>query len=151
TLLSISSLFLLLVVLSMLPERLFALSLVVWGFLQAPALAQPALRYKFKEGENLRYDVQQTGGLKVKADGMEIEATFALSMDVVWEVLEVDRRSGTAWLAFKAERLRLEVFAQGMQQVIDSANPKTDEEKEVVGALAEGIKVRMASNGKILD
>jgi hypothetical protein len=130
--------------------RTLLLSVAAWMICQPQAVAQPMLQYQFKECQQLHYDVFQSGAMKIGAPGVNIEVKFTMSMDVTWQVLAVSPRSRVATLAVKAERFRVDADAMGQQFVLDSANPKNDEEKDMVAALQEGIKLEMSEEGKIL-
>jgi len=131
--------------------RTFVWSIVFCGLLQSPAVAQTTPRYKFKEGEKLRYDINQTVAMKVTANCFVLDVKAAVTMEVAWEVLEVNKETGIAKLALKADRFRIDAAALGRVLVIDSTEPKNDDEKELKAALSEGITLDLRDSGEVVS
>jgi hypothetical protein len=130
--------------------RTLLLSVLAWSLLPTSAVAQTP-RYKFTQGEKLRYDLTQSNTIKVNAAGMQVEVKLAVTMDVGWEVLEIHRRTGVIKLALKVENFRLDLSAPGMVTTIDLAEPKSDREKALKAALNEGIKLELHDTGELVD
>lgn len=85
-------------------SRTGCLALAVW-LLGAGADAS-TLRWKFKPGEVLRYESNQTTVSKGKdPSGQEVGQTLTLTMDLTWNVKEVDSR-GFATLTQTIDRIR---------------------------------------------
>jgi hypothetical protein len=112
--------------------RTFVWSIVFCGLLQSPAVAQTTPRYKFKEGEKLRYDINQTVAMKVTANCFVLDVKAAVTMEVAWEVLEVNKETGIAKLALKADRFRIDAAAQGRVLVSEGITLDLRDSGEVV-------------------
>jgi hypothetical protein len=70
------------------------------------AQAQTTLRYKFTKNEKIGYLIEQKLSLKVDKDGKESEMAMDQTIDVSWDVKDVEK-SGKAKITYKFERFRL--------------------------------------------
>jgi Family of unknown function (DUF6263) len=129
--------------------RTLVCSIAMCALLQAPAAAQTDLRYQFKEGEKTYYDLNQKVTMKVNANGVAIEVKIALAMDLTWEIMDVNPASGIIKLAIKVDHFRIDANSQGQGYIIDSAEPRNDEEKSLKAALGQGIVLEMRDNGEV--
>ncbi|QDU55968.1 hypothetical protein [Aeoliella mucimassa] len=98
--------------------------LFVVGFscLASLAVAQELPRWKFAEGDRLRYEVTQQTELEVEAGKAGDTSSFVMqTLDVVWFVDKVDE-NGTMTGTQRVERIRLEMRQpSGMEIEYDSA------------------------------
>jgi hypothetical protein len=79
---------------------------VVLGLGAAPAQAQVTLRYKFKEGDKLNYDMAQKMEMKMNVAGNDITMNMNQDIDMAWRVLKVEP-SGKAQIEQKIGRIRM--------------------------------------------
>ena len=81
-------------------------ALLLVGLGSSTANAKTTLRWKFKEGEVLRYSMDQaTVSTGQGPDGREIKQTFGLVMDMTWTIKSVDA-SGVASMTQTIDRVR---------------------------------------------
>jgi hypothetical protein len=73
--------------------------------LAAPAQAQTTLRYKFKDGDQLNYEMVQKMAMKMNVQGMEVAMDMNQTITMSWNVLTVDK-DGNAKMNQKIERVR---------------------------------------------
>jgi Family of unknown function (DUF6263) len=79
----------------------------------ATAAEKVALRWKFKEGEVIRYSMDQTTAQTSQdPEGREIKQNFGLILDMSWKVKSVDA-SGVASLTQTVDRVRTTLSAPG--------------------------------------
>lgn len=103
------------------------LALVVVGAsVTAPIPSPTGLRYKFKEGEKLHYDLVRKMTMNMSVGGNEITMKMNQNIDTVWHVLKVDR-SGTARMTQTITRIRFEMDMQDMKIEYDSKTGKMPE------------------------
>jgi Family of unknown function (DUF6263) len=126
---------------------------------QAPAQAQTTLRYKFKVGDLLNYDMQQKMEMKMTVANMDITMDMKQHMDMSWRVVEVDK-DGKARIDQKIERIRMTMDGPGPigKMEYDSKDGKEPEGPigkvlgPVFNALAgSNLSVTMDSRGEISD
>jgi hypothetical protein len=79
---------------------------LVFCLLAAPAQAQTTLRYKFKQGETLNYELQQKMDMKMSVAGKDIAMAMNQNIGMTWKVLEVDA-SGKARISQKMDRIKM--------------------------------------------
>ncbi len=95
-------------------------TLLLVGLAQASANAKATLRWKFKEGEVLRYSMDQnTIQTSQGPEGREIKQTYGMIMDMTWTVKAVDP-SGMASITQTIDRVRTTVTTQGGKFSFDS-------------------------------
>jgi hypothetical protein len=95
-----------------------------------PAQAQTTLRYKYKAGDKLNYDMEQKMDLKMDIKGKELNVTMNQSIDMTWKVKSVDA-DGKAALAISFDRIRMMLDGPQGKLEYDSKDGKEPE-----GALA---------------
>ncbi len=83
-----------------------------------PVQAQTTLRYQFKVGDQLTYDLQTASESKATVGGVDITSELKLNIDVTWRVVEVDRQ-GKARVAEKINRVRMTMQEPGQQRSAD--------------------------------
>ena len=99
--------------------RLGGLALGI-GLLWAGAAGAAPLSWKFKPGEVLRYESDQTTVSKVKdPNGQEASQTLTLTMDLTWTVKEVDPQ-GVASLTQTIDRIKTSMTLPGGKIAFDS-------------------------------
>jgi hypothetical protein len=81
---------------------LLALGVLCTG---AQAQAQTLLRYKFKPGEKLRYQMEQKMNMVMTVTGREVTADMTQTIDMSWEIKSVDQ-NGKAKMTQKFDRVR---------------------------------------------
>src|SRR6516165_8472568 len=72
----------------------------------SPANAQVTLRYKFKQGETLNYDLDQKMKMEMAIAGQNINMSMTQTLDMTWKVESVDK-DGKAKIVQKFDRVRL--------------------------------------------
>jgi hypothetical protein len=73
----------------------------------APGEAQ-TLRWKFKKGQKLSYDMTQTANMSISVMGMAVEIKMTMNMDLKWDVKKVES-DGTAEIGQKISRVRMKM------------------------------------------
>ncbi len=100
------------------------LAVVLTGLAAAPARAQVTLRYKFKEGETLKYTVEQRMNMNGNVAGNDITMEMGMNMDMTWKVLSVNK-DGSAKLTQTIDRVRMTMKAGPLGEVdIDTKSDK---------------------------
>lgn len=82
------------------------LAAVIFCLGAVPARAQGTLRYKFKDGEQLRYEVQQDVDSKMNAQGKEMGMKMHYVIEVTWKFTNVEP-DGKAKLVQKFDRIQM--------------------------------------------
>src|SRR5947209_537839 len=82
------------------------LAAAILGLAAVPAQAQVTLRYKFKEGEQLHYEMQQNMDMKMNIAGNDIAMKMHQQMDMTWKIAKVDA-DGKAQLAQRIDSIRM--------------------------------------------
>jgi hypothetical protein len=98
-----------------------------------PAQAQVTLRYKFKEGEQLHYDMQQKMDMQMKVGGNEIAMKIHQQMELTWTVTKVEP-DGKALLTQRIERIKMNMDTPGGKVEYDSKD-----NKEPKGPIGEAV------------
>src|SRR5262249_6666756 len=70
-----------------------------------PAPAQTTLRYKFKEGDKLRYAMEQKTNMEMMVAGQNIQMEIGQNVGMTWNVLSVGK-DGKAKITQKFDRIR---------------------------------------------
>ena len=118
--------------------------------------AKATLRWKFKEGDERRYLMNQKMSMAMKVMGQNVETNTVQTMLVTWKVLEVDEDGGCK-MEQKFESVRMKMAGPGIAGEYDSAkgtkftglmkslNPLFD-------AMTAGeFKLTMTAQGKITE
>ncbi len=100
---------------------LLAIAVLMVGLGSSPTLAKTMLRWKFKEGDVLRYSMDQTTVTSGPdpISGREMKQTLGLIMDMTWTVKSVDA-SGVASMSQKIDRVRVSGASGGNKFSSDS-------------------------------
>jgi len=61
--------------------------------LAGAAQAQTSLRYKYKQGDRLDYVIDQDQKMAMSVNGMDIDITVSMMMEMAWETLKVEQDS----------------------------------------------------------
>lgn len=136
----------------------------VAGIGLALALSAPAeqanaatLRWKFKEGEALHYQMEQKVSTQADVNGREIKATSSQTIDMTWKVGAVTP-DGTAEITQTVERLRSKVESPVGSFEFDSKSDKEPEGPQaaaVVPALkaiaGATFQYKMSARGELSD
>ena len=102
---------------SMNPRYTSLVVAALWIVPAADASAQTTLRYKFKEGDTLKYTIVQKIKMTMNILGKTIEMSMDQTSEVVWSITSVDD-NGNAKIAVKFGRNKMTVEnPQGKTQV----------------------------------
>jgi hypothetical protein len=91
------------------------------------AQAQTNLRYKFKDGDKLRYTIEHKVHTHINPLGRDVDMDMAEILDVGWQVTSVDKE-GNAKITQTIERLRFSLDGQGGKARYDSKEGKPIED-----------------------
>ena len=106
---------------------LFAAAVTVWSFTAAAASAQTTLRYKFKEGDNLKYTIDQKMKMTMNIMGNAVDMNMNQVSDMVWSIKSVDSE-GNAKIAVKFGRNKMTMDGpQGKTQVDSDSTEEPDD------------------------
>lgn len=114
------------------PYRLAAATALALA-LAAGSAGAAELRWKFKAGDVLRYEMEQKTVTDIKANGQEVNTTLTQTIDTTWTVASV-ADDGTGELSQRIDRVRTKVDSNAIAFAFDS-----DEDKAVEGPLAEAL------------
>src|SRR5688500_13590443 len=110
---------------SMLPFVVAALA--AWSLTASPASAQTTLRYKFKEGDNLKYTIDQKMKMTMNIGGNAIDMNMNQSSDMTWTIKNVDS-DGNAKITVKFGRNKMTMDGpQGTTQVDSDSTTEPDD------------------------
>lgn len=113
-------------------------ALAVWSLTAASASAQTTLRYKFKEGDNLKYTIEQKMKMTMNIMGNDVEMNMDQTSDMVWSIKSVDS-AGNAKISVKFGRNKMTMDGPQGKTEVDSDS--TQEPDDPVGqALYKVIK-----------
>jgi Family of unknown function (DUF6263) len=108
-------------------------ALLAAGGNQSAAQAQVTLRYKFKEGEKLHYNLEQKMKMEMNVAGQNVDMNMNQTVDMTWNVLSVDK-DGKAKMTQSIDRIKF---------VMDGPMGKTEfdskDSKEPEGAIGQAI------------
>ena len=131
-----------------------ATAMVLIGLGSSMAQAKTTLRWKFKEGDVLRYSMDQTTvSTGQDPGGRELKQTIGLVMDMTWAVKSVDA-SGVASMTQTIERVRTNVaspfgkFSFDSKEAGDAASVAGPLFKMLVGA---EFSSKMNPKGEVTD
>lgn len=123
------------------------------------ANAQVTLRYKFKEGEKLNYELEQKMNMAMTVNGQNIRMEMVNTMDMSWNIHSVDK-DGKAKMTQKFGRVRLSMDGlPGMGKIeFDSKDGKEIEGPfgQILGPILKALAgaefdVTMDAQGKVTD
>ena len=101
--------------------------LAVWSLTAAAASAQTTLRYKFKEGDNLKYTIEQKMKMTMNVMGNAIDMTMNQTSDMAWSIQSVDS-DGNAKITVKFGRNKMTMDGpQGKVQVDSDSKQEPDD------------------------
>jgi hypothetical protein len=103
----------------------------------APTIEEESLRYKFKEGEKLTYQIEQAMKMEMSFAGMDVTVELKQTFDMVMRVDKVDK-DGNATITHTFNRIRMVMdSATGKAQIDtkDGADPADPTLKDVAKAL----------------
>jgi hypothetical protein len=124
-----------------------------------PAYAQVTLRYKFKQGETLNYDLEQKMKMEMAIAGQNINMSMTQTLDMTWKVESVDN-DGKAKITQKFDRVRLSMEGlPGMDKIqFDSKEGKELEGPfgQMMGPMLKALagaefSMTMDAQGKVSD
>src|SRR5262249_38285939 len=121
------------------------------------AAAQTTLRYKFKKGEKLNYEMEQKIGMAMSIMGRDINMDMGQTIDMTWSVLDVDA-DGKAKMTQTITRVRFTMDGPTGKVEYDSKEDKAPEGPlgkimtPIFRALAGAeIGLTMDTQGKVSD
>lgn len=121
--------------------------------------AESALRYKFKQGEDLHYVMDQKMAMKMNVAGNDMNMDMNQTIDVLWHVVSVDA-DGKAKMTQKFDRIRFSMEGGPIGKVsYDSKDGKGGDEGGIGGMITPIFKamagaemtVTMDPAGKVSD
>ncbi|HMC89837.1 MAG TPA: DUF6263 family protein [Gemmataceae bacterium] len=124
---------------------------------QSAAQAQVTLRYKFKEGEKLHYNLEQKMKMEMNVAGQNVDMNMNQTVDMTWNVLAVDK-DGKAKMTQSIDRIKFV-----MEGPMGKAEFDSKDSKEPEGAIGQAIgpifkalaaaefSLTMDAQGKISD
>jgi hypothetical protein len=119
--------------------------------------AEAPLRYKFKEGEKLKYVMEQNMDMSMTVAGQNIDMKMLQVMDQTWHVKSVDK-DGAAKVLQTFDRIRMKMDGGPINLDYDSKTGKDPEGPigDVVGPIFKGLvgaefKFTMDARGQISD
>ena len=109
----------------------------LWGLVGLVGLGSSAeattLRWKFKAGETLRWEMEQKQDTTIKAGGREISSKMVQTVDLRWTVKNV-KDDGTAEMGQTIDRMRTK-----MESAIEKFEYDSKSDKEPEGLVAQQI------------
>jgi hypothetical protein len=136
--------------------RSLFLALVALAIAVPAASAQVTLRYKFKEGEKLQYEMKNTNKIVSKVKEQEAKVNSSQSMDMTWDVLKVTDKG--AQIRVKFGRTKMTMETEMGEFKIDSAEDNVPDRPEarilakVVGAMSKlEMVMTMQPDGEVVD
>ncbi|MBX9680098.1 MAG: hypothetical protein K2X38_15150 [Gemmataceae bacterium] len=137
-------------------QRSSLLALIALAIAVPAASAQVTLRYKFKEGDKLQYEMKNTNKVVSKVKEQEAKVVSSQTMDMTWDVLKSTDKGSQVKVKFGRTRMTMET--QMGEFKIDSADENVPEEPvakilaKVVGAMSKlEMVMTMQSDGEVLD
>ncbi|GAC1474876.1 MAG: hypothetical protein NVSMB9_26100 [Isosphaeraceae bacterium] len=137
--------------------KLGLLALLILGADDPAATEKAALRWKFKEGETLRYEFFQRNEIKIRAGDKETENKTELTIDMSWKVKEV-ASDGAASILLKIDRARV-VIQSGPQKTLYDSNDReasNDPASQILNtvyraAVGQDYALKVDSRGKVVE
>src|SRR5262245_18721146 len=103
------------------PIALAVVGLAAWSLTAATASAQTTLRYKFKEGDTLKYVLEQKMKMTMNVMGNDIEINMDQSSDMAWSIGKVDDK-GNAKITVKFGRQKMSMKSPMGNIEVDTNN-----------------------------
>jgi len=136
--------------------RLPLLSLLVLVVAIPAARAQVTLRYQFKEGEKLQYEMKNTNQVISKVKEQEAKLNSSQTMDMTWEVLKATDKGWQIKVKFGRTKMTME--SQQGQFKFDSAD-ETEVEEPLAKILSKVVRsmskmemtITMQNDGEVVD
>ncbi len=100
--------------------------------LAGAAQAQTTLRYKYKQGDQLDYVIDQDQKMTMSLNGMDFNVKIAMVIDMTWNTLGVDQ-SGNAKIKVRVGRVKMVMDGPMGKVEVDSKD--TDEPDDPVGKI----------------
>lgn len=101
------------------PIALAMVGLAAWSMTAAVATAQTTLRYKYKEGDTLKYVLEQKMKMNMNVMGNDIEMNMDQSSDMTWSIGKVDDK-GNAKITVKFGRQKMSMKSPMGNVEVDS-------------------------------
>ena len=137
-------------------QRKLLFALIALAIAVPAASAQVTLRYKFKEGDKLLYEMKNTNKAVSKVKEQEAKVISSQTMEMTWEVLKVSDKGSQVKVKFGRTKMTMET--QMGEFKIDSADETVPEEPvakilaKVVGAMSKlEMVMTIQSDGEVLD
>ena len=96
-------------------------ALAGWTLTAAAATAQTTLRYKFKEGDTLKYALEQKMKMTMNVMGNNVDMTMDQFSELAWHIQKVDSK-GSAKIAIKFGRNKMTMDGPTGKVEVDSNN-----------------------------
>ena len=132
-------------------------ALAGWSLSAAAASAQTTLRYKFKEGETLKYALVQKMKMTMNVMGNNVEMDMNQSSDLSWNIQSVDSK-GNAKIAIKFGRNKMSMDSPMGKIEVDSDNAQEPDDpigqalyKVIKGLAGLEIAGNMSPTGELTD
>jgi hypothetical protein len=133
---------------------LLAMTLLLGG---TAAQAQTTLRFKFREGEALKYVLDQKMKMEMKVAGKDVDMDMSQVVDLTWKINSVDN-NGTAKMVQKFDRVRFSMNGPMGKVEYDSKDGKQPEGLvgQIIGPMLEAMAgaefpLTMTTDGKVSD
>src|SRR5262249_48259902 len=112
------------------------------------------LRYKYKEGDKLRYLLDLNLSMKMTIMNMEVDAGGGIKLTTSQHVRSVDK-DGNAKVLMKIERMQMDVEALGMKMSFENADennlPPGLDKDTIKAILSDGMTMTMDPLGNVSD
>lgn len=115
------------------PRRVGLLVALVVAAGGVPAQAQTTLRYKFKSGERINYEMEQRMSMQMNAMGRDVKMDTSQIFDMAWTIGTVDA-DGKAKMTQKIERIR---FVMDAPPPLGRVEYNSRDNKELEGAFGQ--------------
>lgn len=102
------------------------------------------LRWKFKAGEALHYQMEQKTVTAMKNNGQDIKTTHTQTIDMTWKVGDV-AEDGTASITQSIDRIRTKIDAAFASLEFDSKDPK-EQEGPIAAAVIPALKAMVGAS-----
>jgi hypothetical protein len=136
---------------------ILTLVLVVGAAAAAPVGEEHALRYKFKEGEKLRYTLEQKMTMDMSVLGNDVKMEMNQTMETTWHITAVDK-DGKARMTQTIDRIRMTMDGPTGKIEFDSKESKEGDDpiSKVLIPILKGmvggeITMTMDSRGQFSD
>lgn len=128
-----------------------------WTLVATDVSAQTILRYKFKQGDTLKYAITQKMKMTMNVAGKDIDMNMDQTSELVWSIASVDD-NGSAKIAVKFGRNKLSMAGPQGKTQVDSGNRHAPDDAigknlyQLINAMS-GLEVThtLSSTGEISD